>query len=163
MKHVFGMAKSSLDFKGAKAPKLELDFLRLAYVVANYRRAGEEAQGYLLVLGPEIQARVGIWIAKYGASDSVACISHTITDSERKGLALEKVSNVAGMVAGAQGKEPGRQSDATLGHELGERALRAAILAAEPLVNDLTSAGDLPLGIRWDFYGVVPRSAPSVV
>jgi hypothetical protein len=32
MKHIFGMAKSSLDLRGAKSRSLELDFLRLSIV-----------------------------------------------------------------------------------------------------------------------------------
>jgi len=68
---------------------------------------------------------------------------------------LEKAANVSGMVAGALGEEPGRQSDAGIGHVLGERALHEAIFSAEPDVEDRTISRNLPFGIRWDFYGVV--------
>jgi hypothetical protein len=155
MKHIFGMAKSSLDLRGAKAQKLELDFLRLAYAVDHFRRKGDQAQGYLLVLGPGLQTRIAAWTRKYEASDSVRCICHTISEAELVELTAEKAANVSGMVAGTLGEEPGRQSDAGIGHVLGERALQQAILAAEPNVEERTMSRNLPFGIRWDFYGVV--------
>jgi hypothetical protein len=162
MKHIFGMAKSSLDLRGAKAQKLELDFLRLAYAVDHYRRCGEEAQGYLLVLGPELQTRVAAWTRKYGAADSVRCICHSVTTAEHAALALEKTANVAGMIAGARGEGAGSQSDANVGHELGEAALQKVIRAAEPDVEERTVARDLPFGIRWDFYGLVRSQSDHV-
>ena len=37
MKHILGMAKSNLNLRGAKAQKLELDYLRLIYAVKGIR------------------------------------------------------------------------------------------------------------------------------
>ena len=54
MKHILGMAKSHLDLRGAKAPKLELDYLHLIYAVKEIREKGESAQGYLVVMTEEI-------------------------------------------------------------------------------------------------------------
>lgn len=62
MKHVLGMAKSHLDLKGAKGPKLELDFLRLVYAVKELRARGDQANGYLLVMEEDIASRVKSWI-----------------------------------------------------------------------------------------------------
>lgn len=157
VKHIFGMAKSSLDLNGAKAQKLELDFLRLAYAVDHYRRCGEEAQGYLLVLGPALQARVVAWTRKYGASDAVRCVCHSVSSSELDALGVEKAANIAGMIAGTRGEDARSQSAATFGHSLGEQALQSAIRAAEPGVEDRTNGPALPFGIRWDFYGVVRK------
>lgn len=61
MKHVFGMAKSSLDLRGGKGRNLELDFLRLVYAVQHFQRAGDLAQGYLVVLGDGMSQRVKAW------------------------------------------------------------------------------------------------------
>ena len=47
---ILGMAKSHLDLEGAKGPKLELDFLKIAYALAWLNVIGESGKGYLLVL-----------------------------------------------------------------------------------------------------------------
>lgn len=94
---------------------------------------------------------------KYGAQDAVRCICHAVTAAERAALEAEKSANVAGMVAGARGEDPGTQSGAHLGHAIGERALREFIATAEPGIEDRTDLPDLPFGIRWDFYGVAAR------
>jgi len=67
VKHVFGMAKSHLDLKGAKGPKLELDFLRLVYVIKDFRSKGKQATGYMAVLTDQIAQRVNGWAHKYDA------------------------------------------------------------------------------------------------
>ena len=65
MKHVLGMAKSALDLRGAKGPKLELDYLRLLYAVKELRKRGDNAQGYLIVLTEPIHERTRQWENKY--------------------------------------------------------------------------------------------------
>jgi hypothetical protein len=63
--HILGMAKSSLTLKGAKAPKLELDFFKLAFAVAAFRAVGEQAIGYLQVLALPARDRALGWDACY--------------------------------------------------------------------------------------------------
>lgn len=65
--HLFGMAKSSIDLKGAKGPKLEGDFLRLLLAVTRCRERGEGAMGYLAIPTRECEKRILTWIEKYEA------------------------------------------------------------------------------------------------
>jgi hypothetical protein len=162
MRHVLGMAKSSLDLKGAKAQKLELDFLRLAYAVQQLRQRGDPAQGYLLVLGSEIAARVSAWAAKYGTGDAVSCIVHRLPRSSRARLTKEKGRNKAGMVAGTLGRNAADRSSAAVGRGIGEAALREAIVAAERGVREAGPERSVPLGVHWDFYGLVEGESSRV-
>ncbi|MGH7645352.1 MAG: hypothetical protein ACREMR_07170, partial [Gemmatimonadales bacterium] len=71
MRHVLGMAKRHLDLNGAKAPKLELDYLRLVVAVRELRLRGQAAVGYLLVMTPTIKRRTQAWANKYGGVRSL--------------------------------------------------------------------------------------------
>jgi hypothetical protein len=157
MKHIFGMAKSSLDLRGAKSRNLELDFLRLVYVVEHYRRRGEEAQGYLAVLSEVAAQRVNVWVRKYETRSLVTCIpcSLALAVGEKDVLQSEKAANLAGMIAGTQRETVAGRSDATVGRQIGERFLRKAILEAEPGVREITHSPIMPFGVRWDFYGTL--------
>lgn len=152
MKHVFGMAKRHLDLKGAKAQKLELDFLRLVYVVKELRRVGKDAQGYLLVMKAPIQQRVARWQEKYQAGDTVRVCVARLSPDQCEALDQEIARNKAGMVAGTLGKKVGGHSDATFGSQLGEDELRKWIEREEPGVQKCDTK-DAPFGIQWDYYG----------
>jgi hypothetical protein len=150
MKHVFGMAKSPLDGGGAKGRNLELDFLRLLYAVEHFRAAGNEAQGYLLVLAEPLRTRISKWVKKYDAMDCVELIVATLDESQTRLLSEEKIRNRLGNAKGADRS----LASAAYGKRLGEEALRAHILASETGVSE-TMAGEVPFGVAWDFYGVV--------
>jgi len=156
MRHILGMAKSNLDASGAKGPKLEFDFLRLAYTVQALRRRGDDAQGYLLVLAPLLVSRIEVWVRKYETRDDVRCLCHALAPEEAARLALEKQANVAGMLAGAQGSTVEGRSSATVGQALGEAALHALVRDTEPGLVLVTDRARQPLGVQWDLYGVVP-------
>jgi len=153
VKHVLGMAKSHLDLKGAKGPKLELDFLRLVYTVKELRARGDQAKGYLTVMEKGIATRVDSWIEKYQAGDTVVVEVAGLSADEREALKAEKKRNVAGMIAGSLGSTVGNQSNAELGKRAGEDALRRLVISREPGVQEIKDEGVFPLGIRWDFYG----------
>ena len=154
VKHVLGMSKSHLDLKGAKAPKLELDFLRLVYAVKHLRARGGCANGYLIVMTKDICKRANSWIKKYEVCDNTIVIDVAeLSTDDRKALEAEKKSNIAGMVAGSLGGTVGNQSNAVLGKQFGEDALRKLIMRQEPGVQEKKDEGEFPLGIRWDFYG----------
>jgi hypothetical protein len=152
MKHVLGMVKRNLDLKGAKAPKLELDFLRLAYVVKELRQSGKEAKGYLLVMTPEIAQRVEGWRIKYKANDSVLTESALLTPTQRASIEQEVERNTEGMIAGTLGNDTAGRSDASAGGGLGEVLLEEFIERHEAGVSRKSS--DFPFSIRWDYYGV---------
>jgi len=132
VKHVLGMAKSNLDLKGAKGSKLELDFLRLVYTVKELRARGDRAKGYLIVMEKGIATRVDSWIEKYQAGDTVVIEVAELSSDEREALKAEKKSNVAGMIAGSLGSTVGDQSNAELGKQVGEAALRSLVMSREP-------------------------------
>src|SRR5690348_3202780 len=97
-RHIFGMAKSSLDLRGAKGRNLELDFLRLVYAVQHYRRLGDEAQGYLAACSKEAESRITAWAKKYDAEAVVTCIPAWHDVGLLKCLHHEKSKNVEGMI-----------------------------------------------------------------
>lgn len=149
--HVLGMAKSSLDLRGAKAPKLELDFLRLAYAVRELREADEEAIGYLMVLSPLVAKTVEGWREKYATGESVVILCEEIQGENLEALIKEKADNAIGFIQDRRFAEAEYElSLADLGKTLGETALLRAIEQRHP---GLVSAPKPPLGINWDYYG----------
>lgn len=153
VKHILGMSKSHLDLKGAKGPKLELDFLRLVYVVKELRARGDHAKGYLLVMEKDIATRAKSWIEKYQAGDTVAIGIAELSPDDREALETEKKSNITGMIAGSLGSIVGNQSNAVLGKQLGEDALKSLIMSKESEVQEIKDESVFPFDIRWDFYG----------
>jgi hypothetical protein len=155
MKHILGMAKSHLDLKGAKASKLELDYLRLIYAVKEIRKQGDSVQGYLVVMTDEILNRVRQWEYKYQGKEFVDLHSISLTGRGRHRLENEKAMNLAGMVAGATGGKAAGRSIADAGRNIGEAALKEIVLRLEPNVRMVMDRNRFPLGMRWDFYGIV--------
>lgn len=149
--HILGMAKSSLDLRGAKAPKLELDFLRLAFAVRHLRESGETASGYLMVLVPEIVKTAERWSTKYNTGNDVVILCEKIEGKNLEALVKEKADNAIGFIQKRRFEEAERElSLADLGRTLGESALKRAI---EFRHRGVTSGNDFPLGIQWDYYG----------
>ncbi len=155
MKHILGMAKSFLDLKGARSPKLELDYLRLVYAVKDLRQSGDGAQGYLVVLTPEILECVKRWENKYQGKNCVTVIDISLPGPIKNRLKLEKDNNKAGMIDGATGGKARGRSNANIGRQTGEYALRDRILESEPTVKQTNDENEFPCCVRWDFYGTV--------
>ncbi len=155
MMHIFGMAKSSLNLKGAKREKLELDYLRLVYVVKEYTRKGFDSDTFLLVMTQDIADVVQVWSTKYDAEEIVNVITATVSDAQQKALRKEKENNSQGMVAGTTGGTVSGRSDAKLGKEIGESQLQTRIMKKYPEVKEITIEKEFPYKTRWDFYGVV--------
>jgi hypothetical protein len=151
------MAKRSLDLKGAKGPKLELDYLRLVYVIKELRSREEEAQGYLLVVSPAIRSVTLLWQAKYEADEAVTVLVAQLSDSERSLIEREVEANIAGMLEGHLGLDGGNQSSAAEGAAICEAHLEALIKVHEPEVSRITRQDEFPFRIRWDYYGVAER------
>lgn len=156
MKYILGMAKSYFDLKGGRRAGLELDYLRLLYAVNDLRKHGESAQGYLVVLKPQIWKRVKKWESKYRSTDCVkVVVDESLAGDVEDRLKQEKARNKDGMVAGATGREVGGRSSASFGQQIGEDALRNTIASLEPNVKLLKDENKFPYGIRWDFCGSV--------
>jgi hypothetical protein len=148
--HVLGMAKSFLDLKGCKGPKLELDFFKLVYAASVIRSKGEHAYGYLLALNQSVYDRAHAWIAKYQTGDTVMILLATPDPEELALLAAEKIRNALGMLPDAVGAG---DALASVGEELGEGALAKEIRRLHPAVQQVTDRRQFPQGVRWDFYG----------
>jgi hypothetical protein len=149
------MAKRHLDLNGAKAPKLELDYLRLLVAVRQLRQQGQDAAGYLLVMTSAIKRRAHAWASKYCAKDEVQVVVATLTPRRQRQVQAEVRANRIGMVEGSRGRPVRGRSDARMGGRLAERQLSAFIEKREPHVRKITDSKDLPLGIQWDYYGII--------
>lgn len=157
--HVLGMAKSCLDLRGANAPKLELDFLRLLLAIRDFEEVGEEAVGYLVVLDEKVEARANSWRVKYGIGDKIIVKRASFPDIQLDDLRKEKVQNAIGMLTHGSSEDAEKElSVATLGKEMGELALAELIRADYPNVSRLhesLSRTELPLQVAWDYYGSI--------
>ena len=155
MKQIFGMAKSNFDLKGAKGPKLELDFLRLVYAVKEQRKLGIQCDAFLLVMTEEIAETIKIWDSKYNSGGAVSVFVPQIPDDQIAAIKAEKNNNTEGMVLGTMGRGSKGRSDANIGKEFGERALVAAIKEVYPGVEQKFEEREFPFLVRWDFFGEV--------
>ena len=151
--HILGMAKSHLDLEGAKGPKLELDFLKIAYALVRLNANGEHGKGYLLVLTEAIGKRANAWTEKYATGNSIEVIVGNLTVRELDALREEKTKNKQGMILGVEGREIEGKSNANVGQKIGETKLREEIQKRHPDVSRIDDPRKYPLRINWDFYG----------
>ena len=155
--HILGMAKSSLDLRGAKAPKLELDYLRLVFAVAQIKARGEDAVGYLVVLNQKVAdtARKN-WVPKYGYNSSVEIVYVKPRKTGLNKLLEEKRNQAASLLLKNRITDAEKAlSVAKLGKQYGERELEAHIARSHPRV---TVGTKLQFNINWDYYGTVTSS-----
>ena len=155
LKHILGMAKSNTDLKGAKAPKLELDYLRLAYAVKDLCEKGQDAIGYLLVMNADIARRAKVWAEKYESRGSVEIL---VADLSKRDLELkdaESAANARSQAAVALGAQYSGGSTAEIGRRLAEDALERIIEVREPGVKRRFDASGYPMKIAWDYYGTL--------
>lgn len=150
MKHILGMAEPNLDLVGVTAIELELDYLRLAYAVKEIRNRGDKAQGYFVVLSPDIRDRVRLWEVRYETGDCVNVIYASLLVSEMQKLTEERESEVRG----GEGEEERERSEESPGQQIAVNALRRKIFEMEPSVREITQEEEFPFHIQWDFYGV---------
>ncbi|MEO7360464.1 MAG: hypothetical protein ABI120_09040 [Gemmatimonadaceae bacterium] len=149
------MAKSNLDLRGAKAPKLELDVLRLIVAVRDLRKDGNSAEGYVLVLHQRVQNRVGSWLVKYGALDCIICECGDLHETERADVIAEKERNAGAARDAVRTNKRSRMASANRGRDLGEAALERSIRSKEQGVIALGDRKKSPLSIDWDFFGTI--------
>ncbi|MEA3253764.1 MAG: hypothetical protein U9Q17_02315, partial [Chloroflexota bacterium] len=121
MKHILGMAEPNLDLVGVTAIELELDYLRLAYAVKEIRNRGDKAQGYFVVLSPDIRDRVRLWEVRYETGDCVNVIYASLLVSEMQKLTEER-----------------ERSEESPGQQIAVNALRRKIFEMEPSVREIT-------------------------
>jgi hypothetical protein len=144
------MAKSSLDLRGAKSPKLELDFLRLAYVVRDIRAAGGNAIGYLAVLDSIVAETASSWIEMYHSGNSVVVLVRELGMRDHEMLMSGKSDKAPGFLPDPEIYKLERKL--AMSWELGNQALQSAIEERHP---GIISCPNPPLGIQWDYYGIL--------
>ncbi|MBI2849703.1 MAG: hypothetical protein HYX80_01510 [Chloroflexi bacterium] len=157
MKHLLAMVKPFPDCKGHKASMIELDYLRLIYAVGEMRRQCEDAQGYFVVIADEIPRRMSKWEHAYQGNRCVEMISTSPASYVRHPAGNEKTANLSGMVTAAILDKSGRQSYSSIRRSIEDCILAETILALEPNVQRIRDESRFPLGIRWDYYGVVEK------
>lgn len=155
--HILGMAKSCLDLRGAKASKLELDYLKLVLATERLRASGSNAKGYLLVIDKDVKKRTETWSLNYESVHLVKVILHEPTPQDLKSLQAEKQNNSDAIKCSANPEAAeAALSVASLGKSFGEDALRAEIIQRHPGIEPITAKDRRPLDVDWDFYGIVP-------
>ena len=151
--HIFGMAKSSLNLKGAKRQKVELDYLRLVYACLVY----PASEAYLVVTDTAMENTVLKWAKKYKA-DGVVNVKVLPTEKLTTELRAEKKRNVRGMVDAINGKGLNTDAVAALGEQICEEYLLELMQAIYPAIGHKHHCQKkidyrkLPLGVNWDFY-----------
>lgn len=155
MKHILGITTSYSSPKNYL--DCELDYLRLAYAIKEIRSQGEQAQGYIVVLSPAMVEHVKQWESHYQSKDCVKVIygSLSIGDMAKIQEEQDTIHGLASFLLGApQGKG---SNNSGINHQQGiaQRALEKAIYESEPKIKQSSDDTTFPLGILWDFYGVV--------
>ncbi len=153
MEIVLGMAKSNLNLNGAKAQKLELDFLRLVYAKQRLEARGEVVHVFLAVMTQDLRERCEAWAAKYEAPGAVEILVVECTPEQAEALRAEKARNVSGMIAGSQGQPVGDDSEAELGKVIAEDFLDWYIEKRFGALNRVEREAEMPFGVRWDYCG----------
>jgi hypothetical protein len=150
------MSKLYLDFKGSKGPKLELDYLRLVYAVKEMKKQGEAAHGYFVVMTDDMVNHANQWEFKYGGIGNVEVLSASLADRIRNKLQQNgNLLKVPAIIAGIDSNKVTSRRTSNLGRAIGEGALAEIVTNLEPAVQRVRDENRFPLGIRWDFYGVI--------
>lgn len=147
------MAKSNTNMKGAKLPKLELDYLRLVYVGGMAVAKGFDFTGYLLVVTNEVRDSVNHWKDRYKDHTRDMVVIEVVSLQEiKKGdneyrmildeLEKEKLKNKIAMY-----EQGNSGAVASQGKIILENVLAEYILKKEGQINKSTKYN----GIQWDF------------
>jgi hypothetical protein len=157
MRHVLGMARPHLDFRGAGISKAELDYLRLTYAVSQIRRTGGDAQGYFVVTSRDQHERLSRLEKDYHGQEYVEVIGASLSAYLGRTSPAE-TEIISGMVKAAVLEEGERRSAARVNRHLREAFLADTIQAREPGVRQSKDEARFPFRVRWDYYGIVDRA-----
>jgi len=150
MRHVFGVAFARVEMDSSAQQELELSFLRISYAILRAREDGDEAQGYLAVVRQEARDALRRLKSVYGVGDELTIVFASLL-----------VSDLAMLADAAERVRTGEDEDAerkVAGH-IAAGALRREISEKEPGAAEIRDIRAMPLGVPWDFYGVV-RAMP---
>ncbi|MCT4580324.1 MAG: hypothetical protein N4A35_02820 [Flavobacteriales bacterium] len=161
--YYLGMAKSSLNLKGAKSQKLELDLLRLIYLIKTKEK--ERIVGFLMVYDEAIKARCLLWIKKYEALDLIdnnLLFIDTFYKSDEKSATIEFVKILEEEKANNKKAITGNNPEAAMankGRKIIEKALHqfmAKIIGIPQKVNAIDE-DQIEFDISWDGYYTHPN------
>lgn len=150
--YVLGMAKSSLNLKGAKSEKIELDFLRILHAIKT-RKSNEQIIGYLAVWDKTIKTRIENWKEKYLAiHESIEVIPlDKITKMKYEAtIKEEKEKNKEGI-----NQNSNRLSEAKHGKKILEKFLKEQIESKLKEIQETKE--DKLFGVNWDYYAKLER------
>jgi hypothetical protein len=155
VKHILAIVKPYPDVKGHQAPKVELDYLRIVHTVSEMRKQGEKAQGYFIVIGDQIPKQMTRWEQGYRGNQYVEMISTLPTSCIRHTARNEDSADLAGLVTAAILDKTGSPPSPDVLRNIQDYILDETILALEPRVQRIKDESRFPMGIQWDYYGVV--------
>ncbi len=150
--YVLGMAKSSLNLKGAKSEKLELDFLRILHAMKT-RKSNEQVIGYLAVWDETIQTRIESWKKKYLATHENIEVIPLDENTKKKFEATikeEKEKNKEGI-----NQKSNRLSEAKHGKQILETFLKEQIESKLKGIKETKE--DKLFGVNWDYNAKLER------
>jgi len=153
LKHV--LATAYLNTRGHKTQKAELDYLRLVYAITNIRKEGGDAQGYFIVIAEEIPHQLSKWEHDYRAKQSVKLISALPSNYYNNSVGKRKMTDLSGIVATAILDKNPHRSNSAIRQSIQDGILDEMIIALEPHIQQIKDESRFPLGVRWDYYGVV--------
>ncbi|OGO24393.1 MAG: hypothetical protein A2Z28_01305 [Chloroflexi bacterium RBG_16_51_9] len=153
MKHVLAMAYHNI--RGHRTEKTELDYLRLVYAITKMRKEGEDAQGYFIAIAEGIPNQLSKWENDYRANQSVKLISALPSNYFNNSAGRRKMSDLSGIVATAILDTNPHRSNSAIRQSIQDGILDETMIALEPHIQQIKDESRFPLGIRWDYYGVV--------
>ena len=161
--YLFGMAKSSLNLIGAKRQKLELDYLRLAYVCQHYQRLGFGAFGILAVTTKEIEAQAKAWQVTYRVpAGLIKILPAELSGDELAELIQFQAMNRQAMSGSLATGKVAPYADASFGRELIEGKLHAYVRDKCPGLKLETDCRDEEMRICWDLFACTNGHLPAL-
>lgn len=127
--------------------ELECCFLRLAFTLQRLSESGQ-VRGYLAVLRQETRDVVRRLSVRYGVSDVIQVVFANLLVSD-----MTRLSDAADAVR----RDGNPEVLITVGREIATGALRREIELREPGVVEKMVPSEMPFGVSWDFYGIVPQ------
>ncbi len=145
-RHVLGVAFPHIEVDAHRSVELECCFLRLAFALNRLAESGQ-VRGYFAVLRQETRDYVRRLSGRYGVSDLIQVIFATLLVAD-----MTRLAEAADVV-----KMNGNPEVLTIvGREIVTGALRREIALKEPGVVEKSMTAEMPFGMSWDFYGIVP-------
>ncbi|WNR46823.1 hypothetical protein [Paenibacillus roseipurpureus] len=177
---ILGMAKSSLDYHGAKEPKLRLDILQMiqlgqkclenklcskvvCYMTMPYKISYRENKGKTKIISYDMDKFITEWAKKYNDNDQITVVplfvDMLLKPNEKSVMLKEKDANVHGMQLTAINTNT---SSARYSGKLIERKMKQVIknehnkvVFGKRFITEYNQIYEISNYVRWDFIGVL--------